>query len=459
MPSAIVTSVRSSNPYPNKYELRRATYPEDRWFPYGEGSPYGGNPTMAFPDTQETTSFRTKGGADDEDQEIADARRIFRNGFTSYNPEYDHGHEFLTTKTSTKTSHPYWEARDPLAVWNQPQSSGFKGPLIVSAYDGTLPSAPELRRLSDTDIRSYGARAINASAPTTPQASLTTLLGEVVLDGGLPYLGTKLKNNVPGSHGIDPFKGAGSDYLNAQFGWLPVVSDVKKLIQSLSGANKTIKQLVRDSGKNVRRRFSFPVILDNYEERWTSPPNGGWYNLPPDDTSRAVLNGSEWTLTKMSSRKRNIWFSGAFTYYIAVGDDVMNKLERFEQLGNKLLGSRLNASSLWELSPWSWLIDWQSTIGNALQVTSELSEDGLVIRYGYLMCHIVDEDIYTTSGLGFKSGGLMNTNTIFRRETKERVRATPFGFGLDLQELNLKQWSILGALGMTKGSGALRLTS
>jgi hypothetical protein len=454
--SGFVTDKRSSYPYSNNYAIRRGL---GDYFTYGEGSPYGGNPHMTNPDTQETTSFRTRGGsADDEDQEIADARRIFRNGFTSYDPEYDHGHEFFTTKTSTVTSHPYWEAWDPSATWNEPNGTGWKGPLIVAQPNGDLPYTPGLRRLTGDDIRSFGQRAINASAPTAPAASLTTIVGEILLDGGLPYVGSKLKQDVPRSHGINPFTGISSDWLNANFGWLPLVSDVHDLVKSLKSANKQIRQLARDSGRNVRRRFSFPEISEHTENSWVNP-QGCWYNMPYGQVYATVLQGGEWRLTQVISRKRNIWFRGAFTYYMDAGNDIMGKLEQYEQLGNKLLGSRLNAESLWELAPWSWLIDWQSNIGTALSTASRLSEDGLVIRYGYLMCHTVDEDIWTTSNLGFKSGGLTHSNTIFRRDTKERVRATPYGFGLDLASLDAKQWSILAALGMTKGSGALKLTS
>jgi len=283
------------------------------------------------------------------------------------------------------------------------------------------------------------------------------MLGEILHDGGLPYIGTQLKRDVKQSHGINPFTGASSDWLNANFGWLPLAKDVKDLIKSLKTANAGIKQLVRDSGRNVRRRFSFPEISEHSELSWINPANA-WYNVP-GDASFYTGPPEGWRLSQLSSRKRNIWFKGCFTYYMPTDNGLLHRLSRYEQLGNKLLGSRLNASALWELAPWSWLVDWQSDIGNFLQVASGLSEDGLVIRYGYLMCHTVDEDIWTTQGLGFKSGGLSNTNTIYRRETKERIRATPFGFGLDLQELNLKQWTILAALGMTRGSNALKLTS
>jgi hypothetical protein len=409
------------------------------------------------PETQTTTSFRTKGGADpSEDTEIADARRIFRNGFSSYDPQYDHGHEFFTTRTKMVTSHPYWEGWRPL---REGVYTGYKGPLIVmeNPSGNYLPEFPPLRRISETDAKSYGTRAISATIPTSPQASLSTLLGEVLLDGGLPYLGSKLaKPHTDRNHSEQKsVQEAGSDYLNAQFGWLPIVSDVKKLVSSLLGANATIKQLVRDSGKNVRRRFVFPPVR-SFTSTETIYGGSPWANVHRDLVEER--DGTPSVTTELSLQ-REVWFKGCFTYFIASGDSVMDKLEHYEQLGNKLLGSRLNAEALWELAPWSWLIDWQSTIGVALGNASKLSEDGLVLRYGYLMSKTTDIKTCTTHNLAFRGGTIGHTSTQFRRVTKERIRATPFGFGLDLSTLSAKQWSILAALGMTKGSGALRLTS
>lgn len=254
MSAGIVTSTRvlseSRFPYSIRWGLA-PTYTE-----YRDGSPYGG--PMELPDeTQETTSYRTVGGADSEDQEVRDARRIFRNGFSTYDPTYDHGHEFFTTRTTRKTSHPYWEGwrPEPLADY----ASGYKGPLWVTNTQGSFPDYPPLRRISDADIRSFGARAISACSPTNPQANLTTLLGEVLLDGGLPHPGAKAA-----SHGVNSntASDAAGDYLNVQFGWVPLVSDVLKIIRSLKGATASVKQLVRDSGRNVRRGFSFPEITD-----------------------------------------------------------------------------------------------------------------------------------------------------------------------------------------------------
>jgi len=419
---------------------------------YGFGD-YVPNVGYFNPETQTTTSFRTRGGADQsEDAEVADARRIFRNGFSSYDPTYDHGHEFFSTRTDMVCSHPNWEGWRPL---RDGVYTGYKGPLIVmeNPSGSFLPDYPLLRRISKDDIKSYGTRAINATIPTSPQASLSTLLGEVLLDGGLPYLGTKIKGAPTSRDNV--LADAGSDWLNANFGWLPVVSDVKKLVSSLKGANATIKQLVRDSGKNVRRSFVFPPVTSvtsNSRLYGASP----WANVSSDLVTATSATPQ---VTTELSQQREIWFKGCFTYHIAAGDGVIEKLEHYEQLGNKLLGSRLNAESLWELAPWSWLVDWQSNIGLALGNASRLSEDGLVLRYGYLMSKTTDIKTCTARDLAFRGGTIAHTTTQYRRVTKERVRATPFGFGLDLSMLDAKQWSILAALGMTKGSNALRLTS
>jgi hypothetical protein len=132
------------------------------------------------------------------------------------------------------------------------------------------------------------------------------------------------------------------------------------------------------------------------------------------------------------------------------------KLESYEQKAN-ILGTRLTPEVLWELAPWSWLFDWQANVGDILSNLSLLSADGLVMRYGYLMCHTLAYNRYVIpAGARFTPG--VETGPIFTvlgRETKERVRATPYGFGLNPDSFSIRQWAILGALGLTKTPRAL----
>jgi len=66
--------------------------------------------------------------------------------------------------------------------------------------------------------------------------------------------------------------------------------------------------------------------------------------------------------------------------------------------------------------------------------------------------------IYTMSGLQPLVGVDAPTTlqVFFSHEKKTRVRASPYGFGLSLDGLSDKQWSILGALGLTKAPRSLR---
>jgi hypothetical protein len=159
--------------------------------------------------------------------------------------------------------------------------------------------------------------------------------------------------------------------------------------------------------------------------------------------------------------RQDRWFSGSFTYYVPeAGQGFFQDLSRFEALANKLLGTRFTPEVLWELAPWSWLIDWFFGVQNNISVATRFQSDGLVLNYGYLMVrdrvtvnHLFDV-VYR------KDQATLNARkSAFERVTydrKRRVKSTPFGFGLNPGDFTARQWSILAALGMTKSPGKLR---
>jgi hypothetical protein len=128
----------------------------------------------------------------------------------------------------------------------------------------------------------------------------------------------------------------------------------------------------------------------------------------------------------------------------------------FERRANIVLGTRLTPDVLWNLAPWSWLVDWFGNVGDVSSNATALSNDNLVMRYGYLTKKVSVTYSYTcpdvrSNGhkLGSVTTGLINTSL-------ERRRATPYGFGIDLNGLSVAQWAILGALGLTKSPRTLR---
>lgn len=154
--------------------------------------------------------------------------------------------------------------------------------------------------------------------------------------------------------------------------------------------------------------------------------------------------------------QRRIWFSGAYTYHLHDGDSSSQKLKGFEQKFNHLFGLRLTPEVIWNLAPWSWLADWNFNIGSNISNATALSQDGLVMRYGYLMCDTVVTRSSTLRGAFTTTGTLPPFTTSFVQHRKERVKATPYGFGLNPASFNGRQWAILAALGMTKTPSSLR---
>jgi hypothetical protein len=81
--------------------------------------------------------------------------------------------------------------------------------------------------------------------------------------------------------------------------------------------------------------------------------------------------------------------------------------------------------------------------------------DSLVMRWGYIMCHYTCRDTYLAEGVSLKGNASGPLTQTFITDVKKRVKATPYGFGLDTGSFSERQWAILGALGISRGSRLL----
>jgi len=136
----------------------------------------------------------------------------------------------------------------------------------------------------------------------------------------------------------------------------------------------------------------------------------------------------------------------------------VREAERYDQLADRLLGTRLSPAVLWELTPWSWMLDWFGNFSAVAQNADALTSDSLSLRYGYVMHHYqVRREVITFGMIDFQGERLDSVRCYLTVDSKTRTRATPYGFGLDLSDLSPKQWAIVGALGGTKTPRGLRL--
>jgi hypothetical protein len=251
-------------------------------------------------------------------------------------------------------------------------------------------------------------------------------------------------------------RNAGDEYLNWQFGWAPIVSDLRKFARSIKDSNEIVDQLHRDSGQNVRRRYEFPVTSSstNY---FNEPSSSRTPCFDGDMGNCDVwMMGSDPVTFKVdveTSRKR--WFAGCYTYYTPPADDLFGKAKRFEQEANVLLGTRITPEVVWNLAPWSWAADWFANIGDVATNLSYFGQDGLAMRYGYIMereTNMIRSSMTCRVNLTGASNTRISLTENLGSTSFQRRYATPWGFGLTVEAFTPRQTAITVALGLTRGN-------
>ena len=329
--------------------------------------------------------------------------------------------------------------------------AGFVTGFDYARLRGGMPASPLLNGVFlpetlSTELTSEGMRALNEMRPTAPLSGLGVTIGE--LKDGLPSIigSGMLKATLSQAKRDRRLLREGSkEYLNWEFGWKPLVSDLRDAAKAVTRSERIINQLYRDSGKDVRRRFGFPV---EREDPVVTASSG---RLPQLRGSSQLWSATG-TLYVTTENIRNVWVSGMCRYYVPEADDLRSRIQRQAMVANRLLGLRPDPELLWELAPWSWLADWVGSIGSLMGNLSAYAFDGLVWKYAYLMEHVVERKSYDLRGARQYNGYIPPCSAVAIRESKRRVSATPFGFGLSLDSFTLRQWSILAALGISRGN-------
>jgi len=250
------------------------------------------------------------------------------------------------------------------------------------------------------------------------------------------------------------FRNLGSEYLNIVFGWKPFVSDLRKMYNLWHEVDKRMAQIIRENGKNIRRRSGIA------NEKSVVSQSSGLYQAPFYNCRGAPPNwtvgSTQWSITETAERRS--WYAGSFRYYIPdVSSSEWNRRARYA-----LFGASPTPELLWEVLPWSWLIDWFSNVGDVVSNASDNAVDNLTSNYGFVMETIDSTRIYQAD---VKSKGLTacmpwicyggswggSCTTIHKKVTKSRSGSgNPFGLGVKLGDLTGYQLGILAALGISR---------
>lgn len=344
----------------------------------------------------------------------------------------------------TKRRQSYVDSGSARMQWRYSGGSGwdYSGPVGLGMLGlGGFPiNGPQYEASDLATLHAQGTKAIALADPTKSEANVAQMIGELKKDG-LP--------TIPGlqsmHHQARDFRDLGGEYLNVQFGWKPFISDVKSTLSAARDHEKILRNLQRNSGRNIRRRVDLPS-----ESITTREDVGNFYAAP--------LNGGLWKViqrpaTKTTTVTKKRWFSGAFTYHLDPGKTALGKAKRISQEANHLFGIGLTPETLWELAPWSWAVDWVGNTGDVIHNLSSALQYGTVLRYGYIMETVETTMIYEASGFVTLNDEKKDLAAVYKQTVKTREPASPFGFGLTGDDFSSGQWAILAALGISNAPG------
>lgn len=301
------------------------------------------------------------------------------------------------------------------------------------------------------DLATYGAKAYARMTPLNPSASMGQALAEAFRDGLpiLPLLTVLKRRHLK-------LKDVGKAYLGLQFGWVPFLHDLQDLYHTVNAIDSRIQQIVRDNGRPIRRKCTLRKNVESHTNKYgpygMSIPAYGTLDGNPDAFS------SYWDRAVTVSKYDRIWASGQFRYYLP-GE--LRSVNWPSSAVRALFDAQITPALLWEVMPYSWLIDWFADVDSLIRNWQSNGMAELLTDYCYLMRHqrqvtqvvarVPQRSIQSSfPGAPFVRTSALNLQTSIIEERKERIAASPFGFGLHLNDLSVKQAMILGALGLSR---------
>lgn len=249
----------------------------------------------------------------------------------------------------------------------------------------------------------------------------------------------------------------GGDYLNLQFGWVPMLQDLWGVLTFQKALAKKLAFLKRNNRKVVRVHRE--LRSSTYQKLVIDTSTGSSVVLGPSVFSSFYTSSNgDARYTTTYRYKRRAWYSAAYVFYIPELEEPFADLTGLKM---NLLGLSLDPSTIYHAVPWTWLVDWFTNTGRSVSNAVTMSRFHVVAKYAYVMN--TEEHSYTDTGFQHMRPGkfsiivpplpaarMYSASTTERRTYKSRVAASPFGFGLSDSAFSAYQWSILAALGLSR---------
>jgi len=246
---------------------------------------------------------------------------------------------------------------------------------------------PHLQPSGVTDVGAAAIQGINRTSPSRPYVDVPVNCLQI---GELAHL---LKNT--GKSFLDGLAGGNLKY---QFGIKPLVGDLVKLINFNDQVERRVGEIEKlKTGKGLRRTVDIGFWDTSVAYAHTFQSQGAFIS--------AAVNGQ----TKVGMRCHCRW-SPTDVPALSSPKSVRALAKR------AVLGATIDYSTLWEIMPWSWLIDWGYDLGSYLKANRNVVPAAL--SQCVVMTHTKSH--YFSPGVAPYDYGRYMTPFVLDREQKRR---------------------------------------
>ena len=321
----------------------------------------------------------------------------------------------------------------------------------------------------DNDLRDLCTPLLRGTVPNRPELNLLRFVGE---QRDAPKL-MNAANYLPKS----PSQGAGSA-LNYLFGVKPTLSDLQKMSETIHNSSRIISSYVeqekRTMRRNTRRMLAEASESDSYT--FTSLTNPGASSIvfsrlglrvyaanhiSASPGSKGFIGYNTMQANFTYTYKRWVQAFGTYQYFIPRPEGLSGRLDLYRRQAERLMGGGLQPSTVYDLTPYSWMANWFVDFGGLLKYQQAVAGNQVVAsRQGYsyhaemrTMCQLANpnpiygvEDANNTlpSAMAFSC-----TPIVARKYTTVRGAGSPYSLSPTWPSSGGQQ-AIIALLGISK---------
>lgn len=319
-------------------------------------------------------------------------------------------------------------------------NASFSGP-FSSEYEDPTPYAASAYNRFKPKISHFDAmQGVLQNLVELPKQLMTT--SEGLSDAYKAMVGSKRARDVLMPDNI------ANQFINEQFGWAPFIGDARDLYRAYNNQDRLMADITRQNGNWIKRGGN--VLKEDNIEEYANVSNASGYVYPSLTSDFYRGSGSFVDSHLYSQIEREVWFDGSFKFYAPEFDSLSRAgtgtYGKIMQMMH-YYGVRISPTVVWELTPWTWLVDWFSNAGDIIDNVTSQVFDRLVSRYAYIMQR--SRKWVCNDSIIHLQGGDVTCSWTQQIVTKKRRAASPYGFDLSNGDLSVRQKLILGALGVT----------